>query len=367
MALLVAVPCTTASAQEPLVLAGRLVQVRGADTTALVGATVVAHRVGRVFSGPIDSVRSSGGGRFTFRIARPDTGVVYVVSSRHLGIGYFSEPFTTRNADGSDRIVLAVFDTSSLGVPLDIAIRHLVITRPDSTGRREVLDVIQVRNSDRTARVSSGPGAPAWSVRLPAGVLDPVVGEGEVPPEAVSFGGGSAQVDAIFPPGARQVVFSYGYPGGRRSLGLEVDQPVARLEVLVEDPGATAQPPLRALEPLSMEGRRFTRFAADSLAQGTQVTIRLAGAGSRARPLIAVIAALLLLGGAALVALGRRGAPRRPAAGAVGDRHDTLLAQIVALDERFAGREVETPPDQWEAYLRRRAELKARLAELLPR
>ncbi|HXG29955.1 MAG TPA: hypothetical protein VNJ47_14035, partial [Nevskiales bacterium] len=144
------------------------------------------------------------------------------MSSRYLGVGYFSEPFTTRDPAGSDRIVLAVFDTSSAGPPLDVAIRHLVITRPDTTGRREVLDVIQVRNRDQVARVSAGPAAPAWSVRLPAGVVDPVVGEGEVPPEAVRFGGGQAQVDAIFPPGTRQVVFSYGYPSDRRTLGIEV-------------------------------------------------------------------------------------------------------------------------------------------------
>jgi hypothetical protein len=41
---------------------------------------------------------------------------------------------------------------------------------------------------------------------------------------------------------------------------------------------------------------------------------------------------------------------------------DTLLRQIVALDERYAARLAETPPAEWSAYQSKRASLKAQLA-----
>ena len=138
----------------PLVLAGRVVRVRGADSMPLPGLRIIAHRVGTDRQGPVDSLRSDARGRFSFRLARPDTGAMYVVSTLYAGIGYFSAPFATGSPAGSDSIVLPVFDTSSTGAPLDVAVRHLVVSAADRDGSRDVLDIVQVANPGTTTLVA---------------------------------------------------------------------------------------------------------------------------------------------------------------------------------------------------------------------
>ena len=101
----------------PLLLSGRVVRVKGADTVPLPGLRIVAHRVDARRQGPLDSLRSDAGGRFSFRVARPDTGAMYVVSTLYAGIGYFSAHYSAGLKAGSDSILLPVFDTSSAGSP----------------------------------------------------------------------------------------------------------------------------------------------------------------------------------------------------------------------------------------------------------
>ena len=137
----------TAQSAGPLVLAGRLVVARGRDSLSLAGHVVVAHRIGGDRQGAVDSVASDAAGRFRFVIARPESTSLYVVSSRYAGIGYFSEPFGSRARGGADAITLAVYDTATAGAPLAVAVRHLVITRPEADGTRKVLDIVQVRTA----------------------------------------------------------------------------------------------------------------------------------------------------------------------------------------------------------------------------
>jgi hypothetical protein len=44
---------------------------------------------------------------------------------------------------------------------------------------------------------------------------------------------------------------------------------------------------------------------------------------------------------------------------------DRLLDGIAALDARYAGREADTPADEWRAYVAERARLKAELEAAL--
>jgi hypothetical protein len=353
-----------AQARGPLVLAGRLVRVRGADTTALAGATVVAHRITPSRQGPIDSTRADPSGRFRFRFAADgDSTAVYVVSTRHQGIGYFSEPVSATARDGAGALALAVFDTSAAGPPLRVSVRHLVLTAPKEDGSRPVLDIIQVGNSGSTTRVAADSTVPTWTTRLPDGIAEFAVGESEVSASAVSYGNGMLSVTAPFPPGEKQVVVSYVVPRGARRLEIPMDQPTARLEVLVEDSNVTARG-LRRAEPVTLEGRRFAHFVADTASAGAAPELRFGGAPGAGQRLwwIAVIAAALALVAGAVMALRRGGAARVPAAA---PPLETLLAQLVALDERYEGREEGTPPLEWRRYQDRRAALKSQLAAVI--
>lgn len=353
-----------AQARGPLVLAGRLVRVLGSDTTALAGAMVVAHRITPSRQGPIDSMRAGADGRFRFRVAAGlDTAAVYVVSTQYQGIGYFSEPVSAATSVGADRLALAVFDTSASGPPLHVSMRHLVLTAPKDDGSRPVLDIIQVGNTGPTTRVAADSTTPTWSARLPDGIAEFAVGESEVSASAIAYANGRVTVTAPFPPGEKQVVLTYVVPRGTRQLRIPIDQPTARLEVLVEDSNATARD-LRLAEPVTLEGRMFAHFTADTTGAGATPEVRFGRAAGAGRNLwwIAVIASGLALAAGAVVAVRRGRAAPTPAAPA---SVETLLAQLVALDERYEGKEQDTPPLEWRRYKERRATLKSALAALI--
>lgn len=365
-------------AAAPFTVAGRLVRVRGGDTTALAGRTVVVHRVATTVQGPVDSAPSGAGGRFAFRIARPDTGAMYVVSSKYAGIGYFSAPVSTQERDSARAIVLVVYDTASAGAPLVVTVRHVVISAPDpSDGSRDVLDIAEVGNPGPTTLVPRGAGATTWWMRLPRGVESFRVGQGDVPSSAVRQAGDSVLVEAPFPPGEKQVVVTYVAPKDLGTLRVPLDQPTERLELLVEDSLATATgPALVTADPLVIQGRSFRRFSSAHLDPGATVivTFRARGNGRRLEWVAIALTALVLAGGAYLAARRRPGGAPAPGAGAAAGMlpaaerdDDALVRQIVALDERYAAGEAATPPAEWAAYREKRAALKAELAGRLAR
>ena len=351
----------------PLVLSGRAMRIRGGDTTALAGAEIVAHHIGTREQGPLDSLRADARGAFRFTIARPDTASMYVVSTRYAGIGYFSDPFSPKDRAGADTIRLAVYDTASAGAPLDVAVRHLVISAPGGDGSRDVLDIVQVGNPGETTRVPRDSSAPTWHMKLPRGIASFQVGEGDVPTSAVVQAGDSLDVTAPFPPGLKQVVVTYVVPRDLTTLSVPLDQPTLRLELLVEDSSASASGAnLVAADPLTIQGRRFRRFSASDIPVGETVQITFGAAGTRNLGWLAVALSAVLLGAGGYIAAQRRRAGAPAAAPAEPD-DDALLRQIVALDERYAAREAETPPAEWADYQAKRASLKAHLAGRLAR
>ena len=354
----------------PLVLAGRAVRVAGHDTTALAGAMIVAHRIGAREQGPVDSLRSDAAGRFRFRVARPDTGGMYVVSTLYAGIGYFSEPVPARERAGADTLRLAVYDTSSSGAPLEVGMRHVVVSAPAADGSRDVLDIVQVANPGATTRVSRGGTAPTWRMLLPRGVQSFHLGDSDVPATAVQQVGDTVAMRAPVPPGVKQLVMTYVLPRGAGALRVPIDQPTIRLELLVEDSGATASgATLAAANPVQLEGRTFRRFSASRIAAGEAAVVSFGThGGSRRLAWVVIVLAAGLLGIGGWAAARRRSAAVATAAPAApAPDGDAVLRQIVALDERYASRQADTPPAEWEEYRRKRETLKAELAGRLAR
>jgi hypothetical protein len=337
--------------------------VRGTDSLPLAGSRVVFHRIGTRAQGPIDSMLTTAAGRFAFRVGSPDSDAVYVVSSRHQGIGYFSEPFGRDARVGAGAIVLAVFDTSTAGPPLNVSIRHLVVTEPESAGVRRVLDIVQVSNPGTTTRVGPDSVTPAFLLRLPEGARHFQVGESDVSPSAIRFEDGALAVSAPFPPGEKQVVVSYRLPSGAKRLTVQVDRPTERLQVLVEGGSGARVSGLTIGEPLTLEGRTFASFSAQELAPGASVAVRFGGTAVRGPWWVAVAVAALALVAGSMIGLRRRRAVDETLA--VASEPDRLIARLVALDDRYRGREAETPAAEWARYLELRAELKSRLAARL--
>jgi hypothetical protein len=213
-------------------------------------------------------------------------------------------------------------------------------------------------------------------VPLPAGAQGFRVGQGDVSPEAVTLDSGLARVYAPFAPGLKQFSYSYTLPESRFPLAIPLQAPTSVLEVLLEDPTATATAArLTEVNPVSVEGRNFKRFLAQEVPANAvlSVTVPTAPRGPGRGTLIALL--IGTLGAAMLLALARA-VTRRPAVRAAGattasgaaDAPSTSVArlarEIADLDAQFA--RGPAPADEArDAYQARRAELKARLADAL--
>lgn len=339
---------------------GVVVRAEGADSVPVPGVRVVLHRVGQMEQGPMDSIAAGARGRFHFRF-RADSGAVYLLSARYREIEYFSTPVHL-GARPDTAIRLVVYDTST-ATPVTLAARHLVVPRPDETGTREILDLVILRNPGDRTRVAPDSLGTTWVGMLPHGSEGLEVGESDVSPDAVVRRGDSLLVSGPIAPGEKQLVLQYHMPAGSREMRLPI-QPGARTNVLVEEAGTRVTGPLAVADSQQIQGRSFRRWSGEPSAAGT-ITImppQPPGAGQRwLAPLVGLLA--LGLGAATWWALRRR-VPAPVSAGGSRDA-SSILETLAELDARYAGRDADTPPDEWSAYQERRAKLKAELAAAL--
>ena len=329
-------------------------RVVSADSASVPGARVVLHRVGQDTQGPLDSTRSDPRGRFRF-IFRPDSGAFYLLSAEHAGIEYFSQPVATNPERPDTGLRIVVYDTAS-NVPISLEARHLVVSRPGEDGSRSVLDLMVLRNDSRLTRVASDTSRPTWVGALPEGTLGLDVAERDFSRDALGRRGDSVIVIAPFAPGEKQLTVQYLIPANRTSIQLPFVRPGTSFNVLAEERAVRVTGSGVAMaDSQVLQGRSFRRWT--GVAQpGAIVQIALPGTARTPGWLLAFLVGLLSL---SLAGAGWQVLRRRSVAS---DSSITeSLDAIAALDLRYAGREQETPADQWGSYLAERARIKARL------
>ncbi|MGH7511290.1 MAG: hypothetical protein ACREOQ_00065, partial [Gemmatimonadales bacterium] len=285
------------------------------DTVPLAHARVVLHRVGADAQGPIDSAVADGAGRFRFRF-RADTAALYLLSSRHGGIEYFSPPVHTNPARPDTAIVVQAYDTSSTA-PVAVEARHIVVPRAGADGSRPVLDLIVLRNDGIRTRVAPDSAHPSWSLTLPPGAGEMQVGESELSPDAVVRQGDTVKVLAPIAPGQKQLSIEYAtVPVGGR-LVFPVGPAETPVNLLVEEPSARVSGGALALADTQViEGRSFRRYTG-RVPAGSVIMLQVTGGPGRAswRVLAGLVAGVALALAVAAARLIRRpgSAPRRAA------------------------------------------------------
>jgi hypothetical protein len=338
-------------------LEGRIVRVTSGDTTPVTRVQVVVHEVGHTRQGPVDSLLTDGRGSFRFNL-RADTGSVILVSARHAGIEYFSDPVPVGADDRAVKALDVVVSDTSSAAPVEVASRHVVIGRPNEQGNRPVLEIVILRNVGEMTRVGSDPDGATWVGRIPAGSQQFSVGEGAYATEALTSRGDSVVLVAPLAPGEKQLLYSYALPPTLKAIRLPVDAPIGEITLLVEELDRRVSGGALVLaDTQSFEGRSFQRWSGPA-SPGDVIEVRLGGGGRNWGLALLVGAMALLLSSAGLVAFRRR--PR-----AVGDTHRHLLDEIARLDAHYAGRHEEVPPEEWASYQAERAQLKAALQSQL--
>lgn len=294
-------------AQETSSVAGRVVIPGGDSVVAVRNVWVTLHRVGTDHAGPVDSTHTGDSGRYRFAYRR--TGVndaIYFVSTSHDGVAYFSHPLNAGNESGDDAEIV-VFDTTSRHVPMTVRGRHLIVSRAASDGMRTVTEVFEISNDTSVTRVAPNESVASavWSSLIPSSAKTPVVADGDIPAAAVKFAESRALVYAPFAPGMKQLAFHYDLPADAFPLKLPLDHGVVVLEVLVEDPSATATGAgLKPVSPATIEGHQFRRFLAQDVPVNAVAVVDVPEV--KKPPALLFVAGLtLLIGGAMTVTLAR--------------------------------------------------------------
>jgi hypothetical protein len=315
------------------VVEGHVVRPGGASMEPVIGAWVTLHRVGKDSAAPMDSVRTSKEGEYRFDY-RPfgAEDAIYFVSASYAGIAYFTSPLQQALVSGDDADI-QVFDTTSTGINIAVRGRHLILSGGADASRRTLIEVFELTNDSSRTLVGRTDRAPTFTVRVPKGIADFKVAQGDVPADAVSLADTLVQVMIPFAPGLKRLSFTYTLPASAFPLTIPLEHPTEVLEVLAEDPQATVSAAkLAETAPASVEGRNFRRFLGNGIAANTVLTLDVPGAGlsQRTRVLLSLVAGIIL---AMLFALWRAFS-RRSASGTVND-------EIVSADreaERLARR-----------------------------
>ena len=344
-----------ASAQTTTIAEGRVNRpLAGGKPVPVPGQWVVLHRVGSDKAAPLDSVKSGPDGRFRFRYTPSGAAdALYFVSVRHDGIAYFSPPLRGSDVRGGDADVI-VYDTTSDATHLRIQGRHLVVSAPRD-GRREIAEVFEIENEGATTVVPRSATQPLFATRLPAEAESVTVAQGDIGAGAVEFMSDRAEVYAPISPGLRQLVLTFLLPTSAFPLSQPMERDVSVLEILLEEPRATAQgAKLAEMSATRIEGRAFRRFLGQDVPANGVIRIDAPSPTASSQPAMRVLFIVIaLLMAASLAAWFFRRGPRvtYSLAGA-----DGAIAELAMLDAQF-----ERSPGDRAAYDARRAELKARI------
>lgn len=348
-------------------VAGRVVRLSGGDTLPVPGAGVVLHRVARAAQGPVDTARADGAGRFQLRFAA-DTGAVWLLSSRFAGIEYFSQPLSADPARPDTGLILVVADTSSRA-PVALRQRTILVSRPDESGTRTVVDWFVLTNPGQLTRVAPDTLRPSWSTALPEAAQAVELAEAglsQFSPDAVVFRRDSALLFAPLSAGDKELMLQYRIPGTLRRFTVPFGGPAESVFVLLEEPPAgVAAPGFSAADSQLIEGRPFRRWVGPMRAAGGLDIVMPAPLLSSGQ-LLALLVAAASLGFLVLAWYLLRRAQAAPAAAPHPLATPASLAdQVARLDARYLDHRHEVPPEEWARYVAERDRLKERLVRAL--
>lgn len=349
----------------PRTVSGRVVRPisgRLAEPRPVAGVQVVLHRVGTDGAGPLDSVRTGRDGGYTFHYRQSGAAeAMYIVSAEHDGVAYFATPLQEPVVMG-DEAEIVVFDTTSTPLPITVQARHVVVSTA-LEGERQVLEIYELSNDSLLTVVPGASERAVWTAIVPASAHDfAVPADLGIAQSALQLVDGRVMLFAPFTPGLRQLAFSYRIPVDSFPLRLPMERVTAALEVMLEEPTASASAPgLAEADPATVEERTFRRFvASDVPANGVLVIdAPIPPPDSRALPIAITVTAV----GVVMLLVLARSFNRRgtaPARDGATMRIDSAVLErrIAALDAAFA--RLPSPTDEARAaYQAQRAALVA--------
>jgi hypothetical protein len=334
----------------------------------VVNQWVVVHRIasdstGKVSGGPLDSARSDARGHFRVRFPHLDARATYIAITTYQGVSYISNPLTKPVTSGEDAGIM-VFDTTSPPYPIKVAGRHFVITAPDASDRRRVVEVYELLN-DSVQTVMGTEANPVWRAPIPANAADVQINPvGDISPAMTKIDKSEIKVFSPISPGLRQIAFSYTLGPDEFPLIMPVVDSASVFEMLVQEQAAAIDGGgFTEVQAVLQDGLQFRRFLAQNVPARATIRIQapkpVGRLGSKVIRTVVVVASAVMLAVLALVFWRKRRVAAAPGISAPRPV-DALVAELAMMDADFERRANATSAERAE-YDARRNQLKARL------
>ena len=317
-------------------------------------------------------------GSFVFEDVEMPVGRAFIIVTDYANTSYTSDIGRVEAGISTLNLPVQIYDTTSDASILKADRLHLFFDFLDPKTLRVVQLYVISNPTDKTL-VPAGEGEPTARFVLPEGATNLEFQDGALGERYIQTADGFGDSVAI-PPGAGsyEVLYAYNMPYNRKlELVQPVTLPVDAVVVLVPEDGIKIKGGgLQDGGTRDVQGAQYRVYNGESLANGDTLQMTISGRPSSGQPTLSSSSNTnLLIGlgvfGVALVLTGVWLYSRRRATGAeeesdeepafVGevDSAESLMDAIIALDDLYQAGQL---PE--EAYLQRRAELKARLQAL---
>ncbi len=326
----------------------------------------------------VNETRSDANGIFQFRDVDTSPSNIYIVATQYKGVTY-SGDISFKQGETNVGIDLSVYETTEENVGLKISNASLIIAGFDEADRKVIaMEVISLLNpSEKTyipnPRGPQGPmGLPRFS--LPPGATDLTVHEGIDQTQVIQVDRGFGVTSPILP-GPTEIIFAYRFPyegssvSVPKSLSIGADQ---YLVLVQKGPWSVSSPQLTGQGAVNIGGKEYYQLGGQRLASGSNLVIDITGipVPSPLEKTVSSVPVIAWLGIAVMAAVaaalyifslrGRRSmtlattsAVDTTASGGRDTLSQSILMDIVELDERYSKGEVST-----EEYRKRREILK---------
>jgi hypothetical protein len=321
-----------AAPADALVIQGRV--VKGMDRRPAPGIPVSLHPVKNEQELPGQTVASGPDGTFRFTGIAQDPSTSYFLSTEYEGAFYTEGPVEFTGETGAKD--MQIYDVGSDMASVRVTNHHILVERAED--HLHVTEILVFQNDGATAYLGTGLNhAENVGVRLglPASVkkFEPGMGGDE---GSVVVQGRDLSSHRPIPPGQRPFSFSYEIPlSGRMDLSHRIYFPTESVDVLINDPGLKVEgSSLTYTGSRDQGGKKFEIYQAKNLPTGSELTMRVHGAGFWSNPKIYpwLVAPFVIV--AVLIFASRRGrksdAPAPRAGTAPSDVRTAVAAPKVA-------------------------------------
>lgn len=363
------------------VVRGSVVNASGGEVPA--GLDVLLHSIDQAETVITATTTLQPDGTFLFEGVDLSDGRFFLATVRFEGATYGSSFEAAQPGVTELELPIEVYETTTDASQLVADRLHLFFefTSPESL---RVIQLYIVSNPTNKTVIAPEEGEPTLTFKLPPGAGEPEFDSGSLGERFVRTADGFGETQAIRPgSGSYQLLYAFDMPYNRKvDLVQPITLPANAVVVLV--PEGSVEVRGEGLEDggvRDVQGMAYHMYNAGSLAAGDELRLTVTGSAAgdapaalslgSSRELIVGVAAfgvVLLVAGAWLFRRSRLASEDDEAAEtedelediALEENPDTIMDAILALDDLY--KEGQLPED---AYLERRAELKARLQKIM--